>query len=152
MTRHLDAESKPSVNGQRHARRVNFKYSSDDEAFGCSQVDFEGISGGSVKICADFARAGGREGWCHSYETTDHDNLKYFWSTKKLNGRQARGRIFVPVGHQKSSRRPDYGDVKSGIIKSGTADAAMLPVLQNLIRDQEFESEYSAREARETGI
>ena len=42
--------------------------------------------------------------------------------------------------------------MKSGIIKSGTADAAMLPVQQNLIRDQEFESEYSAREARETGI
>ena len=57
----------------------------------------------------------------------------------------------VPVGHQESSRRPDYGDVKSGIANSGTADAAMLPVLQNLIRDQEPESECSAREARESG-
>ena len=61
-----------------------------------------------------------------------------------------RGGVFVPVGHQDPaetlSRRPDYG-----IVKSGTADAAMLPVLQNLIRDQESESECSARDTRESG-
>ena len=88
---------------------------------------------------------------------TDHDNLKYFWSTKELNGRQAREEYLShwtsrPCGHQESSRRPDYGDVKSGIVNSGTTDAAVLPVLQNLIRDQESESECSAREAWDSGI
>ena len=78
---------------------------------------------------------------------TDHDNLKYFLSTKKLNGRQARGTAYLsPWDIKTLSRRPNHGDVKSG-----TADAAMLPVPQNLIRDQESESECSAREARESG-
>ena len=43
------------------------------------------------------------------------------------------------------------GVVKSGIVKSGTVDAAMLPALQNLTRDQEPEGQYSVREARELG-
>ena len=73
---------------------------------------------------------------------TDHNNLKYFLSTKKLNGRQARAAeylsqfdikiVFEPGKTNPAdalSRRPDYGDAKSG-----TADAAMLPVLQDLIR------------------
>ena len=94
--------------------------------------------------------------------TMDYNNFKYFLSTEKLNGRQAREERNIcpswtsrPCGHQDPadtlSRRPDYGDGKSGIVKSGTADAAMLPVLQNLIRDQESDSKCSARDARESG-
>ena len=77
---------------------------------------------------------------------TDHDG--------KFKGRQARERRSIcpswtsrPRGHviPPSRLRRCVIVVKSGIVKSGTADAAMQPLLQNLIRDQESECEADLR-------
>ena len=112
---------KPPVNNHRHAPRAGFDYSSDAEALGCrveaicewpelrvlrelqaflgcrgiwmkssrtrriahSRPRITGVV--HLKIYADCAQACSGEVRNHSYGTS------YFWSMKKLNGRQTRG-------------------------------------------------------------
>ena len=71
---------------------------------------------------------------------TDHNNLKYFLTTKKLSGRQARAaeelsQYNLEISFYTSkknptdglSQRPDYGS-----IKGDDANSEMLPMLQQM--------------------